>query len=178
MLHRNPAPLTDWETVVREFALLAFQTAWRILGHRQDTEDAVQEALLEAFRAHQRGEVRNWGGLVQTAATCRALDRLRRRRKVEVLPADLPGQVNDGPDQIAQARELAQWLRNAVAGLPARQAEVFSLRYFGELSNAEIATELKITSEAAAMALHKARASLADLQNQSTSSNASRSAKP
>jgi RNA polymerase sigma-70 factor, ECF subfamily len=170
--------LTDWETLVRECAPMAFQTAWRILGHLQDTEDAVQEGLVEAFRAHRAGEVRNWGGLVRTAATSRALDRLRKRRTVEVLPENLASPANVGPDQLAEARELAQWLRNAVALLPARQAEVFSLRYFGELSNAEIAATLNITSEAVAMALFKARASLADMQSQVTSPNSIRSAKP
>jgi RNA polymerase sigma factor (sigma-70 family) len=92
------------------------------------------------------------------------------------LPEDLASPASDGPDQLAEARELADWLRNAVALLPARQAEVFSLRYFGELSNAEIAATLNITSEAVAMALHKARASLASMQKQTTNSNPSRSA--
>lgn len=157
--------LTDWASIVREHGPMAFQTAWRILGHLQDTEDAVQEALLEAFRAHRRGGVQNWGGLVRTAAACRALDRLRQRRPAAAMPENVPLPASEGPDRLAQANELAQWLRSAVAALPARQAEVFSLRYFGELSNPEIAAALGISSEAVAVALHKARASLASMQS-------------
>jgi len=155
---------------------MAFHTAWRILGHLQDTEDAVQEALLEALRLHRRGEIRNWPGFLRTAVTCRSLDRLRQRRAVAGLPENLPSAVHEQPDQIAEAAELAEWLRRAVALLPARQAEVFSLRYFGELSNAKIAEALKITSEAVAVSLHKARASIASLQNQSVSAKSTRSA--
>ncbi|MBC7854184.1 MAG: sigma-70 family RNA polymerase sigma factor [Pirellulaceae bacterium] len=176
-LHRWDKPqLTDWETLVRECTPMAFQTAWRILGHLQDTEDAVQEALVQAFRAHRRGEIRNWGGFVRTAITSRALDRLRQRRTADALPENLASPGNESPDRMAEMNELAQWLRSAVARLPARQAEVFSLHYFGELSHAEIAAELKITSEAVAMALHKARASIAAKQSQSTSTNSIRSA--
>ncbi len=142
---------------------MAFQTAWRILGHPQDTEDAVQEALLEAFRLYSRGELRNWAGFLRTAVTCRSLDRLRQRRAVAPLPEELPSPVHQMPDQLAEAEELAQWLRTAIARLPPRQAEVFSLRYFGELSNPEIAAALNITSEAVAVTLHKARANLASL---------------
>src|ERR1043166_6764345 len=113
---------------------MAFRTAWRILGHLQDTEDVVQEALLEVFRAHCHGKVRNWGAFVRVTATCRALDRLRRRRPSQLLPDNVPASANESPERLAEARELAEWLRSAVAALPPRQAEVFSLSYFGELS--------------------------------------------
>jgi RNA polymerase sigma-70 factor, ECF subfamily len=150
----------DWVTIVRQFGPLAFQTAWRILGHIQDTEDAVQDALLEALRTYRRQSVVNWGGLLRTAATHRALDRLRKRRKLSVLPADAPAPHAD-PAGIVAARELADWLRSVLAELPDRQAEVFSLRYFAELTNPEIGEALGISAEAVAVALHKARANIA-----------------
>jgi RNA polymerase sigma-70 factor (ECF subfamily) len=157
--------LTDWEAKIREHGPMAFQAAWRILGHLQDTEDAVQEAFLEAFRPYGRSEVRNWAGFLRTAAACRALDRLRQRRPAGPLPPELTSPAGERPDQLAQAKELADWLRNSIALLPERQAEVISLRYFGELSNAEIASALDITHEAVAVALHKARASIASMRN-------------
>ena len=157
--------MTDWLALVREHTPMAFRTAWRILGHLQDTEDVVQEALLEVFRAHCHGKVHNWGAFVRVTATCRALDRLRRRRRSESLP-DVPSPGHESPERVAEAKELAQWLRSAVAALPPRQAEVFSLCYFGELSNAEIASALNITNDAVAVALHKARASIASKHTQ------------
>jgi DNA-directed RNA polymerase specialized sigma24 family protein len=32
---------------------MAFDTAWRLLGHVTDTEDVVQDAMLDAFRLRQ-----------------------------------------------------------------------------------------------------------------------------
>ncbi len=158
--------MTDWTAIVREHGPMAFQTAWRILGHVQDTEDAVQEALLEGLRAYRAGEVQNWGGLLRRAATCRALDRLRQRRPLTPIPESVPSPAGERPDQIAEARELAAWLRGILSTLPERQAQVFSLRYFGEVSNPEIAAALRISVDAVAVALHKARTAIAQKRNE------------
>jgi DNA-directed RNA polymerase specialized sigma24 family protein len=65
---------------------LAFDVAWRLLGHAADTEDVVQEALLDAFRLRSRQPVDQWGALVRHLATRRAIDRLRKRRAAIVVP--------------------------------------------------------------------------------------------
>src|SRR5207247_6557 len=56
--------------------------------------------------------------------------------------------------------EPVHQLREAVAGLPEREAAVFCLRYFEELSYQQIADTLDINAGAVAAALHKARAKL------------------
>jgi RNA polymerase sigma-70 factor (ECF subfamily) len=126
----------DWELIVRTHGPMAFDTAWRLLGQAADTEDAVQEALLEAFQLHGRQPVHNWGGLLRHLATRRAIDRLRKRRRA------IPLQLSPGPDEPASPeseqpesaaieRELAERLRLAVAELSDREASVFSLRLCG-----------------------------------------------
>jgi RNA polymerase sigma-70 factor (ECF subfamily) len=138
---------------------MAFRTAWRILGHAADTEDVVQESLLEAFEVHNAQAVANWGGLLRRIATYRALDALRRRRPEPLDPAPLadPGAP---PDAAVIEHELHERLRAAIAGLPPREGEVFAMRYFGEMSNSEIAESLGIPTGAVAVALHKARGKL------------------
>jgi RNA polymerase sigma-70 factor (ECF subfamily) len=155
--------LTDWATIVRTHGPRAFDTAWRILGHASDTEDAVQDAFLDAFRIHRRGTVENWGALLRRLATCRALDVLRKRRRARTLGPELVAARAVQPDAAALATELAAALRQALAELPGREAEVFSLRYFGHLANPEIAAALGIKVGAVAVALHKARARLQTL---------------
>jgi len=139
---------------------MAFDTAWRILGHAADAEDAVQAALLDAFEAHRRGTVTNWGGFLRCLATRRAIDQLRKRRPTAVLDQEPTARLSDQPDAAAIARELAGRLRVAVAQLPDREASVFSLRYFGEMTNSEIAAVLDISTDAVGVALHKARKKL------------------
>jgi RNA polymerase sigma-70 factor (ECF subfamily) len=139
---------------------MAFDTAWRLLGHVADAEDVVQESLLEAFQLHGRQTVSNWGGLLRQLATRRAIDRLRKRRPAETLSQDLTVPLSDQPEPAAIERELASRLRLAIAELPNREASAFSLRYFSELNNSEIAQELGISTDAVGVALHKARAKL------------------
>ncbi len=163
----NPGS-ADWESIVRTHGPMAFDTAWRLLGHVADTEDAVQEALLDAFRLQGRQPVGNWGALLRHLATRRAIDRLRKRRTDDPLPLDPPAfepasPESQQPDSVAVERELANRLRWAVAELPDREASVFSLRYFGEMANGEIAETLGISVDAAGVALHKARMRLTDL---------------
>ena len=76
------------------------------------------------------------------------------------LTAQASSPCSSQPECAAAERELAERLRAAVAQLPDRQASVFSLRYFGEMSNAEIAAALRISTDAVGVALHKARSRL------------------
>jgi RNA polymerase sigma-70 factor (ECF subfamily) len=165
--HMEPGS-PEWESIVRTHGPLAFDTAWRLLGHAADTEDAVQEALLEAFRLQGRQPVSNWGGLLRHLATRRAIDRLRKRRKAAPPSpgprlAEPASPESEQPESLAIHRELAERLRSAVAELPDREGSVFSLRYFGEMANSEIAETLGISSDAVGVALHKARKKLKEL---------------
>ena len=69
----------DWAAIVRTHGPQATRTAYRILGHAVDTEDAVQAAFMDAVRVARKGGVGTWGALMGHLATCRALDLLRRR---------------------------------------------------------------------------------------------------
>jgi RNA polymerase sigma factor (sigma-70 family) len=157
--------LTDWESIARAHGPVAFETAWRVLGHVQDAEDAAQEALLDALRLHRDGGVDNWGGMLRRLATCRALDRLRQRKRRAQAPVgeDASAPAGDRPEHVAAARELAGRLRAALAELPERQATAFALRYFGEMSTREVADTLQVSDHAVAVALNKARDALARL---------------
>ncbi len=150
----------DWRSIVQTHGPMAFDTAWRLLGHAADTEDVVQDALLDAFRLHVRQPVNNWGGVLRHLVTRRAIDYLRKRRPVIAAPPEAYEPAtppSDQPESVAIERELAERLRGAIADLTDREASVFSLHYFGEMSNNEIAHTLGISKDAVAVALHKAR---------------------
>jgi RNA polymerase sigma-70 factor (ECF subfamily) len=151
---------TNWTRLVREHGPLVFKTAWRILGHTADAEDVVQDVFLQMHQWEQTRPVRSMPGLLRRMATCRALDRLRQRKVTVPLP-ELPLEnVSYAPECAVLEEELQERLRQAIAELPEREAEVFCLRYYEDLSYQEIAAELGIRSGAVAAALHKARAKL------------------
>jgi RNA polymerase sigma-70 factor (ECF subfamily) len=152
--------VTDWNRIVREHGRVVFATAWRILGHAADAEDVVQEVFLQAYQVQQQETVRCWEALLRRLASCRALDRLRQRRAslpLDGLPLCDPG---DNPEAVAVERELSDRFRNALARLSPREATVFCLRYFDDLSYEQISQTLHIEVGAVATALYKARARL------------------
>ncbi len=160
--------VSDWDWLVREHAPMVFSTAKRILGQAADAEDVTQEVLIEALRIGQGKTIRNWPGLLRRLSACRAVDRLRQRRNVLPLQQQAIRDFAPGPEQAAIARELAERLRQALAQLPPREAEVFCLRYFDEMSYQQIAEVLDIQTGAVSQALHKARARLESLLSEVT----------
>jgi RNA polymerase sigma-70 factor, ECF subfamily len=155
--------MTGWDRLVREHGPTVYSTAWRILGHAADTEDVVQEVFLQAHQIQQTEDVRCWQALFRRLAACRALDRLRQRRDEEPLDGlRLPTTAND-PLALAMERELAARFRQAMTQLSRREATVFCLRYFDDLSNEQVAETLQISPGAVATAIHKARARLETL---------------
>ena len=160
--------MTDWDRIVREYGPLVFATAWRILGHSADTEDIVQEVFLQVHQLQRTHAVRHWPGLLRRLAACRALDRLRQRRNTVSLNGLSLASHEEAPEAVAIEHELAEHLRQAIAQLPDREAAVFCLRYFDDLSYQDIAQALHIRTGAVASALHKARLKLEALLLETT----------
>jgi RNA polymerase sigma-70 factor (ECF subfamily) len=153
----------DWDRLVREHGPTVYAAAWRVLGHAADTEDVVQEVFMEAHRLWGDRPVRNWSAFLRRLATCRAIDRLRQRRFF--VPVDGLSLVAQeaGPEGRAIGHELADRLREAMTQLSEREAAIFSLRYFDDLSYDQIADTLEISRGAVAAMLHKARTRLESL---------------
>ena len=152
--------MIDWNRIVREYSPLVFATAWRILGHIDDTEDVVQEVFLQVHQLARTHTVRHWPAFLRRLAACRALDRLRQRKNTVSINGLSLAASEEGPETTAIESELAERLRRAIAQLPEREAEVFCMRYFDDLSYQEIAETLQIRAGAVASALHKARLKL------------------
>jgi RNA polymerase sigma-70 factor (ECF subfamily) len=149
--------VVDWDQIVSRYGPVVFGTAWRILGNTADAEEVTQDVFLQAYQTARSAQVRSWPALLRRLASCRALDRLRvRKRTVALHNLDLPTTVG-GPEQIAVGKELAERLREALLHLPRQEAAAFCLRYFEDLSYQEIADALHTTPGAAGNALFKAR---------------------
>jgi RNA polymerase sigma-70 factor (ECF subfamily) len=160
--------MIDWDEIVRREGSAVWRTAFRLVRNRADADECYQETFLAALEVSNRQLVRNWTALLQRLATNRAIDRVRKRlrRKMheEVVDAELVStSVDCDPSQQAEAAELAGALRWAIAQVPKRQAEVFSLHELGDWSYQEIADQLGITVNSVGVILHRTRQKLQQL---------------
>jgi RNA polymerase sigma-70 factor (ECF subfamily) len=152
--------VNDWDRLVRTHGPAVFGLAWRILGQAADAEDVVQDVFLQVHLLQRTLKVRCWPAFLRRLTTCRALDRLRQRRSAVPLDGLALYSNEDEPDAALLEKELAQRLRDSLSQLPPREASVFCLRYFEDLSYQQIADALQIQVGAVSAALHKARGRL------------------
>lgn len=154
--------MTDWESVVSQYLGFVWRTAYRLVSNDADAWDCTQQAFLDAVRLERHQRVRNWRPLLQHLATARALDLLRtrsregNRRDSSAEPAEAVSR-EPCPLQHSEANELAEGLRTALTRLPRRQAEVFCLVCFEQLTSEEVAQRLGIRPTAVRMLLSRAR---------------------
>ncbi|MEV7616850.1 SigE family RNA polymerase sigma factor [Streptomyces sp. NPDC089799] len=114
------------------------RTAYLLTGDPHDAEDVTQSALAKAYRSWRRvSRSDNPEAYVRRMLVNCNSDRFRKRRVTERLTATVPDtSVRDTAVQWADERNV---LMAALAQLPARQRAVVVMRYWEDLSEAEVA---------------------------------------
>jgi len=156
--------------------------ALRLLQHPDDADDAIQEAFLSAFRNFDsfRGDAK-LGTWLHRIVVNAALARLRKRKREdargevvdvhELLPRFL---ANGYPthfhqpwtqtsEELASRAETREQVRRMIDKLPENYRTVLILRDIEELSTAETARMLELTSGTVKVRLHRARQALRNL---------------
>ena len=138
------ASMIEWPAIVRQYSPLVWRTIYRLLPHEADAADCFQEVFVLAWKLAGRQPVENWAGLLQTLATARALDQLRRlRRQAKRIESGADWNeltsTDAAPGQLAEEKELAERLRLALLELPDQQRMVYSLRHLSGMTYEQIA---------------------------------------
>ncbi len=137
--------------------------AWLLLRDQLAAEDVVQDAFVATHRSW--ASIRDGGrvvGYLQTSVVngCRSVQRhavvVDRQNLREAAAADAPGRGSHGS---AETHVLHSAERHAVMdalrALPSRQREVLVLRYYSDLSEAQIAHALEISPGAVKTHAHR-----------------------
>jgi RNA polymerase sigma-70 factor (ECF subfamily) len=179
-----PADSAAFEQLIQPYRAELQAHCYRMLGSVHDAEDALQDALLRAWRGLPRFEgrssLRTWLYRIATNSCLRLIERRPRR----VLPIDY-GAPADPHDELAEPLVESVWMEpysdGEVAGgfagpearyeqresvelafvaalqhLPARQRAVLILRDVLGFSGAEVAATLETTPKAVYSALQRA----------------------
>ncbi len=161
-----PDPPEELESLFREHYSLVFRTAYRITGSVADAEDVLQTIFLRlAQRTKDLDLSPSPGSYLRRAAINASLDLVRSRGRSDSIPLedikpDLLHSRGRNPEAQQLEHELRNLIRQAIAKLSARTAEIVVLRYFEGYDNYEIAQLLGTSQVVVAVVLHRARGQL------------------
>jgi RNA polymerase sigma-70 factor, ECF subfamily len=154
-----------FDTLVRRHRDRLWAVALRTMRDPDDAADALQDALISAFRAaasfRNESAVTTWLHRIVINA---CLDRIRRRktRPTSPLPDQGPGEPADTHDRITQ-RDTAIVITDALAQLPAEQRAAITLVDLHGYSVADSATILGVAEGTIKSRCARGRARLAEL---------------
>lgn len=154
------------EAVFREHGADVIRAAHRVTGSLSDAEDVLQTVFLRLATRQEPVELGPAAGAyLRRAAVHAALDVVRGRKRRKALPLDAesapePADGAADPERRRSGRETGARLRSALAAIEPKAARIFSLRYFEELPNKEIARLLAMSQTAVAVTLHRTRSRL------------------
>jgi RNA polymerase sigma-70 factor (ECF subfamily) len=135
---------------------MVFRTAYRITGNAADAEDVLQTVFLRlAGRDLDSGAVENAEGYLRRAAINASLNLIERQSRKNVPLENAPE-----PHAAADQSDLRDVLRQAMAKLGGRTAEMFALRFLEGHSNGEIAEMFGVSALVVGVTLHRARKQL------------------
>jgi RNA polymerase sigma-70 factor (sigma-E family) len=132
-----------------------------VLRDPADAEEVVQDAFVQAYLS--------WGRLrdpakglayVRSCVLNRARSQLRHRKVVQRLDTGR-STAGPSPESALEAQDNRQQMLTALRSLPDRQRECLVLRYYLDLSEAEIAATLGISAGSVKTHSHRGLAALA-----------------
>ncbi len=153
-----------FQTLVRPQVGALFGLAQRLAGgRREQAEEAVQDALVRAWRGIEgleaAGALRTW--LFRIVVRCSLDERRRRRaagaRSAGVEATEVPAGLASDPSAGMEARELRDRLAEAMERLPERQRMALHLRASEGLGYEAIGAALECSTGAARMLVLEAR---------------------
>ena len=127
-----------------------FQYIYRKIGNFSEAEDLTSEAFLYAYKHYDqydptKSAIATWLYLIVNSR----LKNYYRDSRICIDLETVVGVLEDDTvdlEQGAYMEEVSEQLQEAIMKLPERQGKIVKLRYFDELSCAEIATIMNMTS--------------------------------
>lgn len=148
--------------IVRRYVRRAYALAYRVMGHREDAEDLVQESFLAVLERIETFDLdRPFGPWFFRIVWNRGMNARKSRavRRTELVPDDV-GDDQASAHDLVERGELRRRLEHAVADLPERQRTIVHLVDVDGFDSGEIAAMLHISPVTVRWHLHQARATL------------------
>jgi len=150
-----------FDALVHTYMRQAFQLAYRVVGHREDAEDLVQEAFLAAYQYLDSYDAsRPFGPWLMRIVLNRGANLRRSRARRETEPeTDAVSPAPSALDESERA-EAREQLQRALATLSDRQRMIVTLFDVDGLTSTEIGEMLELSAGTVRWHLHEARRTL------------------
>ncbi len=149
------------EEVIRTYTPYVSAIVARVLpGCREDWEEVTADVFLALWDNRDKVRTEQLRGYLGSIARNKAINRLRARRDHLPLEEDVLILEGDGPQQLAEARELALALRRALAALGDGQRELFVRHYYYGQTVADAAADMGVNLSTAKTWLRRGRETL------------------
>ncbi len=148
-----------YQYLVERHGRTLFRVAYRITRNEGDSEDAVQESFLRAYRNLDRFDERaSFGTWIQRIAANYSLDLVRRRKRVVEQGDEFPEVVDTAPqpDRLLESARIRETLGRGMESLSEQEREAFVMRHIEGQSIPEISERLSIGSSAAKHSVFRA----------------------
>jgi RNA polymerase sigma-70 factor (ECF subfamily) len=152
---------TAFDALVQAYMRQAFQLAYRVVGHREDAEDLVQEAFLAAYQyLDSYDATRPFGPWLMRIVLNRGSNLRRSRARRETEPET--DAVSPAPSALDESErsEAREQLARALALLSERQRMIVTLFDVDGLTSTEIGELIDLSPGTVRWHLHEARRTL------------------
>ena len=147
--------------LVDRYKNAVFGLCFRMLGHRQDAEDAAQETFVRVLRSlHRWDATRQFEPWLLTIAGNRCRTMLQRRTRWPAAATLMESPSDESAPQLQAAQYLAEEVKLALEQLRPEYKQAFVLFSEHELSYAEIAEVMDIPLGTVKTWVHRARREL------------------
>ncbi|HSH24367.1 MAG TPA: RNA polymerase sigma factor SigW [Massilibacterium sp.] len=158
--------------LVELYKTRVYYVCYRLLGNKEEAEDAAQETFLKVFTSIDQFDLsKKFSTWLFRIATNTSIDRLRKKKPAYSLDAEMKNE--DGqtmsqqlkaetktPEENVETKEVQEWVQEAIQSLPTKYRTVISLKYINELSLKEISEILDIPVATVKTRLHRGREAL------------------
>lgn len=156
------------EGLYMEYRVLMYAQALKITRNSQEAEDAVSEAMLALMKKIALLRTLPCNKLkayVVITVKHMALNRYRKMKKESTMgdsaAEEMPGSA--GTEEALLSRAGIEAIKAAICSLPEREKEIMLMKYFRELTDAEIAEETGLREVSVRVHLSRARKHLSGM---------------
>ena len=145
--------IEDFEAIFHHYKDMVFKSAYLVLGDAREAEDVLQEVFIKVYRSGDtiHPQERGFKAWLHRVTVNQCISERRRKHlhsfSYETLNEEgyeLPQSSSKLPDELAINQEESERIQRAMKRLDKKHRAILTLRYFDDLSYAEIAQVLTI----------------------------------